>query len=44
MAYGLAATGLRFAPAAATAQYRTIQEYRDQIRAVVAQGLVDIVL
>ena len=44
MAFGLAAPGLRPGGDPATGPYRTIHEYRDSIREIVAQGLVDIML
>ena len=40
MATGLAATGID----AVTGKRRTLEEYRDQMRAIVKQGLVDIML
>src|ERR1700704_5246786 len=42
MALGLGATGR--SPEAHAGQYRSLQEYREQIEQIVAQGLVDIML
>jgi len=42
MALGLGATGR--SPEADAGRYRSLQEYRDQIEQIVAQGLVDIML
>jgi hypothetical protein len=44
MAFGLAAPGPRPGADPATGPFRSIAEYRDDIRAIVAQGLVDIML
>jgi hypothetical protein len=44
MAFGLAAPGLRPAGTAGIGSYRSIDDYRDQIREIVRQGLVDIML
>ena len=44
MAYGLAAPGLSPESVSGEARFRTLDEYRAQIREVIAQGLVDIVL
>jgi len=44
MAFGLAATGLRPGGTAGTGPFRSIEEYRDSIRELVAEGLVDIML
>lgn len=44
MAFGLAAPGLKPGGDPARGPFRTITEYRDQIREIVAQGLVDIML
>lgn len=44
MAFGLAAPGLRPADNAGVGPYRSIHDYRDQIREIVRQGLVDIML
>jgi hypothetical protein len=44
MAFGLAAPGPRPGADPATGPFRSIDEYRDDIRAIVAQGLVDIML
>ena len=44
MAFGLAAPGLRPAGTAGIGPYRSINVYRDQIREIVRQGLVDIML
>jgi hypothetical protein len=44
MAFGLAAPGLRPGGDPARGLYRTLAEYRDSIRELVAQGLVDIML
>ena len=45
MAFGLAAPGMRSSrDAAGTPPFRTIDEYREQIREIVRQGLVDIML
>ncbi len=44
MAYGLAAPGLSPESLNGEARFRTLDEYRAQIREVIAQGLVDIVL
>jgi len=44
MAYGIAAPGLRRGNRNGVRQYRSIQEYRDQIREIVRQQLVDIML
>ena len=44
MAYGLAAPGLSPESLSGEARFRTLDEYRAQIREVIAQGLVDIVL
>ena len=44
MAFGLAAPGLRRGGSPATGPYRTLGEYRESIREVVRQGLVDIML
>jgi hypothetical protein len=44
MAFGLAAPGLRPAGTAGIGPYRSIHDYRDQIREIVRQGLVDIML
>ena len=44
MAFGLAAPGPRPGADPATGPLRSIHEYRDDIRAIVAQGLVDIML
>ena len=44
MAFGLAAPGLRSGADPAHGPYRSLAEYRDAIREIVAQGLVDIML
>jgi hypothetical protein len=44
MAFGLAAPGLKPGGVAGRGPYRTIAEYRDSIRELVAQGLVDVML
>lgn len=44
MAFGLAATGLRPGGTPGSGPYRSIDEYRDSIRELVAEGLVDIML
>ncbi|HZZ77673.1 MAG TPA: hypothetical protein VFE62_04085 [Gemmataceae bacterium] len=44
MALGLGATGRSPEAHTGEARYRTLQEYRDQIEQIVAQGLVDIML
>ncbi len=44
MAFGLAAPGRSPEQHAAEARFRTLDEYRDLIRQIVAQGLVDIML
>ncbi len=44
MAYGLSAPGLSPESHAAEAKFKTLDEYRAQIREVIEQGLVDIVL
>ena len=44
MAYGLAAPGLSPEAHGKEAKFRTLDQYRTQIREVIAQGLVDIVL
>ncbi len=44
MALGLGATGRSPEAHAAVARYRSLQEYREQIEQIVAQGLVDIML
>jgi len=44
MAFGLAAPGLRAGGTATDGPFRTLPEFRDQIREIVAQGLVDIML
>jgi len=48
MAYGLTAPGLRGRPAAGGAEsaggWKSLEEYRQQIRDIVAQGIVDLVL
>ncbi|MDO4628967.1 MAG: hypothetical protein Q4C70_07265 [Planctomycetia bacterium] len=44
MAYGLAAPGQSPESYGQEARFRTLDEYRNQIREVIAQGLVDIVL
>ncbi|MFO0424328.1 MAG: hypothetical protein ACK52C_11805 [Planctomycetia bacterium] len=44
MAFGLAAPGLAPGGDAARGPYRTLHEYHDQIREIVKQGLVDIML
>jgi hypothetical protein len=44
MAFGLAAAGVRPGGDLARGPYRSIDDYRDQIRVLVAQGLVDIML
>ena len=44
MAFGLAAPGLRPGGDPATGPFRSIEEYRENIRALVSQGLVDIML
>lgn len=44
MAFGLSAPGLSPEHHSGEAQFRTLDEYRQQIREVVRQGLVDIVL
>ena len=44
MAFGLAAPGVAPGGNSATGPFRTIHEYRDNIRALVKQGLVDIML
>ncbi|MBQ7815597.1 MAG: hypothetical protein IJ387_14035 [Thermoguttaceae bacterium] len=44
MAYGLAAPGMSPESHGAEAKFKTLDEYRAQIREVVAQGLVNIVL
>ena len=43
MAYGLAAPGLSPEAHGKEAKFRTLDQYRTQIREVIAQGLVDIV-
>ena len=44
MAYGLAAPGLKPQPNDGKSPFKSIQDYRANIRAVVEQGLVDIML
>src|SRR5438067_3027480 len=44
MALGLGATGRSPEAHAGEARYRSLQEYREQIGQIVAQGLVDIML
>jgi hypothetical protein len=44
MAFGLAAPGLKPGGVAGRGPYRTIADYRDSIRELVAQGLVDVML
>ena len=44
MAFGLAAPGARPAGSAGIGHYRSIHDYRDQIREIVRQGLIDIML
>ena len=44
MAFGLAAPGLRPGGTAAAGPYRSLTEFRDSIRELVRQGLVDIML
>src|SRR4051812_34398280 len=44
MALGLGATGRSPEAHAGEGRYRSLQEYRDQIEQIVAQGLVDIML
>jgi hypothetical protein len=44
MAFGLAAPGLEPGGDPATGPYRSIEDYRDRIRELVAQGLIDIML
>jgi len=44
MAFGLAAPGLKPGGQAAAGPFRSIDEYRQQIREIVRQGLVDIML
>jgi hypothetical protein len=44
MAFGLAAPGVRPGGDPAHGPFHSIDDYRDQIRAVVAQGLIDIML
>jgi hypothetical protein len=44
MAFGLAAPGLAAGGDPARGPYRSIEEYRDRIRELVAEGLVDIML
>src|SRR5260370_18203932 len=44
MALGLGATGRSPEAHTGEARYRTLQEYRDQIEQIVAQGLIDIML
>ena len=44
MAFGLAATGLRPGGTPGSGPSRSIEEYRDSIRELVAEGLVDIML
>jgi hypothetical protein len=44
MAYGISAPGVKGTGAAEPKRYRTIQEFRDQIREIVEQKLVDIML
>ncbi len=44
MAYGLAAPGLKNQPTDDKSPFKSIQDYRANIRAVVEQGLVDIML
>ncbi|MCA9248775.1 MAG: hypothetical protein KDA42_16730 [Planctomycetales bacterium] len=44
MAFGLSAPGKSPEHHAGEAQFRTLDEYREQIRAIIDQGLVDIVL
>ncbi|QDU78881.1 hypothetical protein Pla110_05850 [Polystyrenella longa] len=44
MAFGLSATGEYVDPATGQVRNKTLGEYRDQIREVIAQGIVDIVL
>ena len=44
MAFGLAAPGVRPGGDPVHGPFRSIDDYRDQIRAIVAQGLVDIML
>lgn len=44
MAFGIGAPGLSPEAHAGEARFKTLQEYRDQIRAIVEQGVVDIML
>lgn len=44
MAYGLAAPGMSPEQYGSESKYRTLDEFRQQIREIVAQGLVDIML
>lgn len=44
MAYGIAAPGLKHGSTSGANPYRSIQEFRDQIREIVRQELVDIML
>ncbi|MHC4094003.1 MAG: hypothetical protein ACYSVY_27645, partial [Planctomycetota bacterium] len=44
MAYGLSAPGRRPEHHAAEARFRTLDEYRQLMREIVGQGLVDIML
>lgn len=44
MAFGLAAPGLRPSGTAGIGPYRSIHDYRDQIREIVRQGLIDVML
>lgn len=44
MAFGLAAPGLAPGGVAGRGPYRSIAEFRDQIRGIVAEGLVDVML
>ena len=44
MAFGLAAPGVRRSAGSAAGSFRTLAEYRDSIREIVRQGLVDIML
>jgi len=44
MAYGLAAPGQRLTGDGGRGPFRSMREYRDQVRELVAQGLVDVML
>lgn len=44
MAWGVASCGAAFSPESSNARYRTLPEFLEQIRQIVAQGVVDVLL